>query len=140
VKDKVSGESSSGTSLSYLLGFILSLALTLGSYFLVKKHVNSHHLVFSDNFLLVMILLLAGTQLVVQLVFFLHLDRESKPWWNNTALAFAFMVVAILVFGSMWIMANLDYHHGGAKTHDGHSLSNPQQVNQYIIHDEGISK
>ena len=133
-------ESSSGTNLTYLIGFLLSLALTLGSYLLVKKHVDSHHLVFSDSLLLAMILVLAVTQLIVQLVFFLHLDRESKPWWNNTAFAFAVMVVAILVFGSMWIMANLDYHHGSSKTHDGHELKNPNELNQYIIQDEGISE
>jgi cytochrome o ubiquinol oxidase operon protein cyoD len=82
---------------------------------------------------------LAIIQLFVQLTFFLHLDRESKPWWNNTAFAFAVIVVVILVGGSIWIMANLNYHHGAHDvTHTGHVLTSPQQTTQYIIQDEGI--
>jgi len=131
---------SSGSYAAYIAGFVISLSLTLAAYFLVKRHADSHHLVYSDTFLLIMVSALALTQLFAQLVFFLHLDRESKPWWNNTALAFAAIVVVILVAGSIWIMANLDYHHGTEKTHDGHNLTDPEQVNNYIIRDEGINQ
>lgn len=132
-------ESNKGSILTYTAGFVISLCLTLVAYFLVRKHVNAHHLIFTDRFLLVSTLALAITQLFVQLIFFFHLDRESKPWWNNTALAFALLVVITIVAGSMWIMANLDYHHGAVnETHDGHILRTPQQTNQYIIQDEGV--
>jgi cytochrome o ubiquinol oxidase operon protein cyoD len=124
---------------NYVVGFGLSLALTLVSYFLVRKHVNAHHLIFTDSFILVAISLLAITQLFVQLVFFLHLDSESKPWWNNTALAFAVTVVITIVFGSIWIMANLSYHHGAhSYTHSGHPLTTPGQTTKYIIQDENF--
>lgn len=130
---------SRGTVITYTAGFILSLGLTMAAYLLVHRHVQSHHLIFSDGFLLTAISLLAVTQLFVQLMFFLHLDRESKPWWNNTALAFAAIVVFIIVLGSIWIMNNLGYHHGPRNiTHDGHTLTTPQQTDKYIIQDEGI--
>ena len=51
---------------------------------------------------------LAVAQLMVQLVFFLHLGTESKPRWNLTVVLFALMVVVILVFGSLWIMKNIN--------------------------------
>jgi cytochrome o ubiquinol oxidase subunit IV len=128
-----------GTKLTYTVGFGLSLALTLTAFLLVKHHVDTHHQFPSDNFMLAALSVLAISQLFTQLIFFLHLDRESKPWWNNTVLGFAAIVVIILVGGSIWIMTNLDYHHGSHDvTHDGHHLTTPQQTNQYIIHDEGI--
>lgn len=134
-------ESSSGTATAYIAGFVFSLTLTLLAYLLVRRHINSHHLIFSDSFLIAAISVLAVTQLFVQLVFFLHLDRESKPRWNNTVLAFAAMVVLVLVFGSLWIMTNLNYHHGTHNvTHDGHKLNSSQQTTQYIIQDEGIKQ
>jgi heme/copper-type cytochrome/quinol oxidase subunit 4 len=89
--------------------------------------------------MLVALAVLALTQLFVQLTFFLHLDRESKPWWNNIVLAFAVTCVFIIVGGSIWIMSNLNYHHGPQDvTHTGHVLQNPSQTNRYIIQDEGI--
>jgi cytochrome o ubiquinol oxidase operon protein cyoD len=131
--------SSHGTLLTYFSGFLLSLALTLTAFLMVKKHIDSHHLTFSDNFMLIVLSILAITQLMVQLVFFLHLDRESKPWWNMTVLVFALGTVFILVAGSIWIMDNLEYHHGSHDvTHDGHALTSPDQTNQYIIQDEGV--
>ncbi|MBX4190591.1 cytochrome o ubiquinol oxidase subunit IV [Candidatus Saccharibacteria bacterium] len=129
----------SGSYLSYISGFLLSLTLTLIAFALTRRHLNSHHLSPSDSFMLGALAVLALIQLFVQLTFFLHLDRESKPWWNNTVFAFAAIVVIILVGGSIWIMANLDYHHGAQnKTHSGDVLHGSKQTNQYIIQDEGI--
>jgi len=110
------------------------------AYLLVNIHVSSGHTTFSDHILLIVIVVLAIVQLMTQLVFFLHLDKESKPRWNLTAAAFALIVVLILVLGSLWIMANLSYHHGHGYgiTHDGHVLNSPAQTNQYIIQDEGV--
>jgi cytochrome o ubiquinol oxidase subunit IV len=139
MSQKTSHASASGTYLTYTAGFVLSLALTSISFWLVHKHLLSHHVSPTDNFMLAALAALAITQLLVQLVFFLHIDRESKPWWNATALIFALGTVFILVAGSIWIITHLDYHHGSHNvTHDGHTLTTPQQTTQYIIHDEGV--
>jgi cytochrome o ubiquinol oxidase operon protein cyoD len=99
-------ETGQGSLRSYAAGFGLSLILTLAAYVIaVKGVVHGWDLIY----------LLAGlaiVQLFAQLVFFLHLGRESRPRWNLTALLFAAMVVFILVFGSLWIMKNLQYNHG----------------------------
>lgn len=124
---------------AYIAGFVLSLGLTLTAYLLVWRHVHSHHTVFSDSFLNIAVAVLALLQLIVQLLFFLHLGRESKPRWNLTVLSFAALVVGIVVLGSLWIMDNLNSHHGSyGTTHDGHNLNTPAEVNKYIINDEGI--
>jgi cytochrome o ubiquinol oxidase operon protein cyoD len=100
---------------------VLSLMLTLTAYMLVFRHVNTFHSLISHKTLMIMLVGLALTQLLVQLVFFLHLDRESKPRWNMTVLLFAVTVVVIIVFGSLWIMNNLNYHH-----------PSNEQINKYI--------
>jgi cytochrome o ubiquinol oxidase operon protein cyoD len=132
-------QASYGSLKTYLAGYVLSLALTGTAFWLVHKHVLSHHAHPTDTFMFWALSALALVQLFVQLIFFLHLDRESKPRWNNVALAFAVIFVVIVVGGSIWIMTNLGYHHEGfGKTHDGHTLTSPSQTTQYIIKDEGV--
>ncbi len=108
-----------GSVLSYTVGFILSIGLTLNAYRLVT-HGSLHgwKLIYGLGGL-------AVAQLIVQLVCFLHVGRESRPRWNLSMLLFAVMVVFILVFGSLWIMHNLQY---------GHEHTPSQQD---IIKDEG---
>lgn len=117
-----SHDAGSGSKTSYIIGFILSTILTAIAFWIVKIHLNHHHLYPSDNFLMITLAALAVTQLFVQMVFFLHLSRESKPRWNALALAFAVTVVVILVIGSLWIMSNLNYR----------MMYSPSQINQYL--------
>jgi len=108
----------------YVVGFIASVLLTLTAFWLVgSDKVNG-------NTAIAVILSLGITQLAVQLIFFLHLAHEDKPNWNAIAFQFAAMVVVIIVLGSMWIMQNLNYHHGHRTI----------QSDSYIIKDEGFSQ
>ncbi len=117
-----------GSLATYIVGYVLSLVLTLVVYLAVSRHVSSGHLSYSHSNLRFGILLLAVVQLFVQLFFFLHMGRESKPRYNLILLGFGGMVVFIVVVGSLWIMSHLNYHQHG----------NPDQTNTYIIHDEGF--
>lgn len=87
-----------------LVGFVLALCLTLLAYFTV---VNRW---FENNLTMVVIFSLALIQLAVQLVFFLHFGKESRPRWNYTAFWFMMIFLVIIVAGSIWIMANLNYN------------------------------
>jgi len=89
---------------AYVSGFVMSLLLTLLAYLLVVKDVVD------ASFVVPAIVVLAVVQFVVQLIFFLHLGRETKPRWNMMAFLFMLLVVFIVVAGSLWIMANLDYN------------------------------
>ena len=88
---------------SYVLGFILSILLTLASYVLVS------HQLLSTWVLILTIIGLGLVQMAVQLILFLHIGDEPKPRWNLLVLLFMLMVAAILVFGSLWIMYTLEY-------------------------------
>lgn len=92
-----------GSIKSYLIGFLLSIILTLGSYFSVVYELLSGWL------LLGTIAVLAVIQSIVQLFLFLHLGSEEKPRWNLMTFLFMVSVIVIIVFGSVWIMYNLDY-------------------------------
>lgn len=115
-------DSASGSYRSYISGFLFSIILTFEAYFIVSRHSMA------GNKLIFTISGLAIIQLLVQLIFFLHLGRESKPRWNLTALMFAMIVVVILVAGSLWIMYHLNYN------------MTPQQTNTYIQNEENIHK
>jgi len=97
-----------GSYISYVIGFLLSLALTLGAYFLVSGYINSHNL--THSLLIFAIIGLASIQLCIQLIFFLHLGQEKKPRFNLITFLFMLVVLGIIVVGSLWIMQNLDYN------------------------------
>ena len=93
-----------GSYKSYIIGFILSILLTVIPYYIVVNHVFDRSIIF------ISIAILAIMQLFVQLVFFLHLSSESKPRWNLTAFVYSAIIVFILVAGTLWIMYHLDYN------------------------------
>ncbi len=106
---------------SYMIGGFLSLLLTLVPYYLVVNDVAK------QGHLLVLLALFATLQIVVQLVFFLHITHESKPRWNLLAFLFMLLIVVIVVLGSIWIMSNLDYN-----------MMNPGELNEQLLEREGI--
>lgn len=116
-----------GTLKAYIVGFISSIILTLAVYFFVQQQANSGHTAYSAGVLTAIIVTLALVQLAVQLKFFIHLGHESKPSWNKLAFLFMFIVVVILVGGSLWIMDNLHYN-----------MMTPQETETYMQSKEGI--
>lgn len=120
-----------GSILSYTIGFVLSVLLTVAAFGLVQLHLNDNHETISHTALSVAIFVFAISQLAVQLLLFLHLGSEKKPYRQSLSFIFVAFIITILIVGSLWIMANLDYSHGGVKS--------PQETDSHIIHDEGFS-
>jgi cytochrome o ubiquinol oxidase subunit IV len=112
-----------GTFKSYLAGFIFSILLTLGAYVIVVNHL------LTGWSAVLAIVILALIQLVIQLVFFLHLSHEKSPRWNLVFFISTIGVILIVVVGSIWIMNNLSYH-----------MLSPEQIDHGIFHEEGIYK
>jgi cytochrome o ubiquinol oxidase operon protein cyoD len=95
---------SHGSIGSYITGFVLSIVLTIIPYYIVVNHS------FNNEIIYIVISVSAVMQLLIQLIFFLHLNSESKPRWNLTVFLFIILIVGILVIGTLWIMYNLDYN------------------------------
>jgi cytochrome o ubiquinol oxidase subunit IV len=93
---------------SYIIGFILSLLLTIIPYLIVTRHM------FGENSLLWAVTLFGVAQLLVQVLFFLHLPAKVKPYWDLLVFFFTLLIVAFLVVGTLWIMFHLNYNMMGA--------------------------
>jgi cytochrome o ubiquinol oxidase operon protein cyoD len=89
---------------SYLIGLGYALVLTVASFWAA-----STDLVFPPG-VPVLLGVLAIAQMGVHLVFFLHISSAPDQTNNVLALAFGTFVVALLVFGSMIIMTNLNHN------------------------------
>jgi cytochrome o ubiquinol oxidase operon protein cyoD len=91
-----------GTVLSYIVGFLLSVILPVIPFGLVMSGALPAHTA-------VMICVGLGVvQIVVHLIYFLHMNTSSSQSWNMAALVFTVVVVAILVAGSLWVMNNMN--------------------------------
>ncbi|QIV96731.1 cytochrome bo3 quinol oxidase subunit 4 [Allofrancisella inopinata] len=90
-----------GTHKSYIQGFVLSIIITTIAFVLVGFKL------LSPGALCVSVAILALIQLFVQLIFFLHLNTDSKARWNLISAIFALIVVFIVVAGTIWIMFDL---------------------------------
>ena len=114
-----------GTTKHYVVGFILSLVFTLIPYYLVVEHVMH------GNVLLATILGFGVLQMIVQVLFFLHLGREKKPYWQTTFLVSTVGIILVVVVGSIWIMHHLHYNM---------TPVTPSGASQKLIEDEGIAQ
>lgn len=92
-----------GTIRRYLTGFVLAVILTVIPFWAVAANL------FDDsNNTRILIIVLAGAQIIVHMVYFLHMNARSERGWNLLALIFTTMLVVIVLSGSIWIMHHLD--------------------------------
>ena len=90
-----------GSVKSYAIGFILSVILTVIPFGLVM------YPSLPKMTTLAIVLLFAVVQVVVHLVYFLHLDRSKEQRDNVIAFVFAGLVILLLVGLSIWIMFSI---------------------------------
>ena len=88
---------------SYLIGFVLSLALT-GAAFWVALGTS-----LSSGKIMSIIGVLGIVQLVIQLRFFLHIDTRKQKREDFDLILFSTLVLLIIVLGTVWIMGNLSF-------------------------------
>ena len=108
------------THRSYVVGLVLSIALTGGAYLIV-----SGQSVASDQLVTGLIVALAIAQFLGQLVFFLHLGSDGVRSWRTGVFASMVVVTAIFVLGTAWIMSSLNSH------------MSPSQQTQYMQNQGG---
>jgi len=89
-----------GSFKSYLIGFLLSIVLTIIPLVAILKDLVE------GTAAMVVLLVTAILQFIVQLLFFMHLNDEDKPRYNLMTLIFGLVIVITIVAGSIWIMTN----------------------------------
>jgi cytochrome o ubiquinol oxidase operon protein cyoD len=90
-----------GSVKSYGIGFILSVILTLIPFGLVM------YPTLPKSITLMIVVAFAVIQVLVHLVYFLHLDRSAAQRNNVIAFVFAAIVIVLLVGLSLWIMFSI---------------------------------
>ncbi len=91
-----------GTTRSYIVGFGLSVLLTAIPFALVMSGAVAASIAVPVS------IALGVVQILVHLVYFLHMNSASSRSWNMVALVFTVVIVAILVVGSLWVMYHLN--------------------------------
>jgi cytochrome o ubiquinol oxidase operon protein cyoD len=91
-----------GSYANYLVGFLLSLLLTVIPFWMVMQPSFSH------STTVISLIAFAVVQVLVHLYFFLHLNFSAQQRWNLIAFAYTTLLVLFIVLGSIWIMFSLN--------------------------------
>lgn len=92
-----------GSFKGYMTGFVLSIILTAIPFWLVMGGVLD-----SKLFTAVLVMGFAVVQIVVHMVYFLHMNTRSEGGWTLMALIFTLIIVGIALAGSLWVMHHLN--------------------------------
>ena len=87
----------------YLTGFVLSVVLTAVPFYLVMTG-----LLGDKQSTALVITAFAAVQIVVHMIFFLHMNTSSEGGWTMMALIFTIIMVMIAMTGSLWVMHHLN--------------------------------
>ena len=89
----------------YMTGFVLSVILTAIPFWLVMGNVFE-----KSSVTALVILGFAAVQIVVHMVYFLHMNAKSENGWTMLALIFTVVLVVITLSGSLWVMYHLNHN------------------------------
>ncbi|MBO1254195.1 cytochrome o ubiquinol oxidase subunit IV [Alteromonas sp. 5E99-2] len=98
------GGQAHGSVKEYVTGLILSIVLTIIPFYLVMSGVGS------DTLTVVAIVVAAVAQVLVQMVFFLHMNGSSEQTWVTTSAIYTIFIVLFILIGSMWIFEHLNHN------------------------------
>jgi cytochrome o ubiquinol oxidase subunit IV len=91
----IHGEEPHGTLQDYVTGFVLSVILTAIPFYLLMGDVS-----WSKTTIAFVIMGFAAVQMVVHMVYFLHMTPKSEDGWTLTSLVFTLILVVITLAGS----------------------------------------
>ncbi len=91
-----------GTLRDYATGFVLSVILTAIPFWLVISRP------LPDGVTAAIILGFAAVQMIVHMIYFLHMNGKVEGGWTMTALLFTIILVVIMMSGSLWVMYHLN--------------------------------
>ena len=92
-----------GTVKSYTIGFVLSVILTAIPFWLVMNKAIP-----SSTTMGLVLMAFAVVQILVHMVYFLHMNTKSEGGWNMLALIFTLVLLVITLAGSIWVMHHMN--------------------------------
>ena len=106
----------------YLTGFGLSVVLTAIPFWLVMAKVLP-----TPTITTLALLAFAMAQVVVHMVYFLHMNPKSEGGWNLLALIFTAVLLVIVLIGTLWVMHHMNTNMMPA-THDMQGMQKMQDL------------
>lgn len=86
----------------YAIGFGLSVILTAIPFWLVMARP------LEAGPTIAIVLAFAVIQIIVHMVYFLHMSPKAEDGWTLTSLVFTIIVIVIMLAGSIWVMYHLN--------------------------------
>lgn len=96
---------SHSTFKGYMTGFVLAVILTAIPFWLVMTGQFE-----KSSTTAAVVLGFAAVQMIVHMIYFLHMNTKSEGGWNMLALIFTLVLVVITLSGSIWVMYHLDHN------------------------------
>jgi cytochrome o ubiquinol oxidase operon protein cyoD len=88
----------------YTTGFVLAMILTAASFAMAMTHL------LTPASLVAAVIVLAVAQMLVHLIFFLHITTAPAHKTNILAIVLTLLMITLVVIGSLWIMSQLNHH------------------------------
>ncbi len=92
-----------GSFRDYMTGFVLSVILTAIPFWRVMSGVIENRIVTAA-----LVMAIGAVQIVVHMIYFLHMNSRSEGGWTMLALIFTIIIVVIALSGSLWVMHHLN--------------------------------
>lgn len=94
-----------GSMKEYVIGFVLSVILTAIPFWLVMGNVLENTATTGY-----VVMGFAAVQVLVHMVYFLHMNFRSEGGWSMMALIFTVLILVIVLAGSLWVMHHMNHN------------------------------
>ena len=111
------GEGAHGSLKDYAIGFVLAVILTAIPFWLVMAKVFD-----KSSTTAAVILAFAAVQVVVHMVYFLHMNGKVEGGWSLLATMFTLVLLVIVLAGSIWVMFHMNQNMMPAMGADVHHM------------------
>jgi cytochrome o ubiquinol oxidase operon protein cyoD len=106
-----------GTLKEYAIGFVLSVILTAIPFWLVMAKV------FDKSSTTAMVILgFAAVQVIVHMVYFLHMNGKNEGGWTLLSTLFTLVLLVIIMAGSIWVMYHMNVNMMPSMGNDVHNM------------------
>ncbi|MBP7001073.1 MAG: cytochrome o ubiquinol oxidase subunit IV [Amaricoccus sp.] len=92
-----------GTYREYMTGFVLAVVLTAIPFILVMTR-----LIPSPGYTAAIVLFCAVAQILVHMIYFLHMTPKAEDGWLLLSTIFTIVLVVITLAGSLWVVFHLN--------------------------------
>ncbi|MYM71790.1 cytochrome o ubiquinol oxidase subunit IV [Duganella sp. FT134W] len=119
--DDHEGDGHHGSLKDYAIGFILSVILTAIPFYLVMTKAFD-----KSSTTAIVILGFAAIQVIVHMVYFLHMNGKAEGGWSMLATLFTLVLLVIVLAGSIWVMYHMNLNMMPSMGNDAHNMQDMQ--------------